>query len=249
MEDNYNKEGTSKVNKNSKFNKPYARVVKSNFFNVEKKGNAGCTKASSPIKVEDDDTDGDGIPEKYKNNLQSNAHINAFKYPNTFSNDTTKKEAAYTKRFSTNWIQSFNESRIFDSKTLAKRSNNNTYIKPYLKRRLPSDDNQWESVFINFKKRIPAENEFQHRQMELIQNLSEDRNKFNSSMGSNMGGNEGVMATRSNKAHRFRFRIVSPYSRANNPSKGIFILELAFFITKYHFQVDILWKDSTKHMF
>ena len=36
MEDNYNKEGTSKVNKNSKFNKPYARVVKSNFVQRRK---------------------------------------------------------------------------------------------------------------------------------------------------------------------------------------------------------------------
>ena len=197
---------------------------KLDLFKVLKKDNAGIT-ALSPIKVEDDSDDGDddGFPEKYTN-LQSNAYINPFKYINTFS-DSTTREAYTTKRPSTNWIQSLNESRIFGSKTLEfKRSNSNTYIKPCLKRRRTLDDNRWESGFTNFKKNKPAENEFQQQQMKFIQNLSEDGNIFNSLMGGNKGGNEGVLPTRNNKVHRVRSRIVSPYSRPNSPSTGMFRL-------------------------
>ena len=188
----------------------------------------------------DDDDDGgdnggDESPQKYKN-LQSNSHINPFKYLNISSSDRAKEAA--TQRTLKSLIQPFNESRNFDAKTVVKHSNNNTCIKPCLKRRRASDDNQSEYVFINFKKSKPAEDEFRHQQ---IPNFAECKDKFNLILGSN----EGVMATptNKNKARRVRSRITSPYSRPNSPSKGIFRSELLFFITKCYFCSEHLAKD------
>ena len=193
---------------------------------VVKKYNSGAT-ASSPIIVEDDSDDGDDVdesPEEYKN-LQSNCHINPFKYLNTSSNDTTRGNTA-TESTLKNWIQFSNdESCNFNSKTLVfKRSNNNTYIKPFLKRHRASDDNPWEYGFTNFKKSKPTDCEF--RQHQQIPNLSECEDKLYPIMG----GNEGMMAAppNKNKACRVRSRIASPYIRPNSPSKGIFQFLLYF---------------------
>ena len=243
-----NRNHTSKIHENSKFKKPYSRVVpkyekkireelqkelglnvpinlfkrdliaddvkkqivtkpnKLNLSNVVMKDNSGAT-ATSPIVVEDDsddddDGDRDGSPEIY-NNLQSNSHINPFKYLNISSSDRAREAA--TQRTLKSLIQPFNGSRNFDTKTLVKHSNNNTCIKPCLKRRRASDDNQSEYGFINFKKSKPIVDEFRQQ----IPKFSQCKDTFKHIMG----GNQGVIATppNKNKARRARSRIGTPY--------------------------------------
>ena len=180
-----------------------------NLSNVVKKDNSGAT-ASSPIVVEDNSDDdggdngGDESPEKYKN-LQSNCHINPFKYLNISLSDRAREAA--TQRTLKSLIQPFNESRNFDAKTVVKHSNNNTCIKPCLKRCRASHDNQSEYGFINFKKNKPIVDEF--RQHHQIPKFSQCKDTFKHIMG----GNQGVIATppNKNKARRARSQIGTSY--------------------------------------